>query len=174
MLVIKNNLVQSMGQQFVATVDCLKQSKTTVQKIAFNTQERDILESVGFDFGNFDELKRKYADNRDDATVLDELKHSAPVFLYLKQRKADADAVAVAVAVEGQVYLNKNVDSEIGVSAEATRYKYMAYINCFIQTFSAMESTISWFDGLDFVCTQSALDDRKTGATKTEDSCLDW
>ena len=174
MLVIKDNLVQVMGQQFVATIGCLKQSKTTVQKIGFNTQEKNILESIGFDLDNFDDLKQKYTDNRDDKTVLDEIKRCAPVFLYLKQRKADADAVAVAVAVEGQVYLNKNVDSEIGVGAEATRYKYMSYINCFIQTFGSIDSTVAWFDGLDFVCTTSALDDRKTGATKTDDNCLDW
>ena len=171
MLVIKNNLVQAMGQQFVATVDCLKQSKTTVQKIAFNTQERDILESLGFDFDSFNKLKEQYGAGM---VAVDDIKRAAPVFLYLKQRKADADAVAVAVAFEGQVYLNKNVDSELGVGAEATRYKYMAYINCFITTFSAIDTTVAWFDGLDFVCTQSALDDRKTGATKTDDSCLDW
>lgn len=160
-----------MGQQFIATVDCLKQSKTTVQKIAFNTQERDILESVGFDFDAFNKLKEQYGAGM---VAVDDIKRVAPVFLYLKQRKADADAVAVAVAFEGQVYLNKNVDSELGVGAEATRYKYMSYINCFITTFGSIDSTVSWFDGLDFVCTQSALDDRKTGATKTDDSCLDW
>lgn len=174
MLVIKNNLVQVMGQQFIATIDCLKQSKTTVQKIGFNLQEKDILESIGFDFDLFNNLKQRYTDNRDDASILEELRRCAPVFLYLKQRKADADAVAVAVAVEGQVYLNKNCDSDIGVGAEATRYKYMSFINGFIQNFSAINTDVSWFNGLDFVCTQSALDDRKTGATKSDDNCLDW
>lgn len=171
---IVNNLVQVMGQQFVATIDCLKQSKTTVQKIGFNTQEQNILESIGFDFDSFNNLKQKYTSDRKDESVLDELKQRAPVFLYLKQRKADTDAVAVAVAVGGQVYLNKNVDAELGVGAEATRYKYMAFINCFIQSFDKFDSDVAWFNGLDFVCTQSALDDRKTGATKTDDNCLDW
>jgi hypothetical protein len=168
---INNNLVQVMGQQFIATVDCLKQSKTTVQKIGFNSQEKDVLESIGFDFESFNKLKEQYGAGM---TSVDDIKRVAPVFLYLKQRKADADAVAVAVAVEGQVYLNKNVDAELGVGAEATRYKYMAYINGFINTFCAIDSEVAWFNGLDFVCTASALDDRKTGATKSDDNCLDW
>ena len=168
---MKNNLVQAMGQQFIATIDCLKQSKTTVQKIGFNTQEQDILKSIGFDFESFNKLKEQYGAGM---VAVDDIKRAAPIFLYLKQRKADADAVAVAVAVEGQVYLNKNVDSELGVGAEATRYKYMAFINCFIQTFGADNTSVEWFNGLDFVCTASALDDRKTGATKTDDNCLDW
>lgn len=171
MIIMKNNLIQAMGQQFIATVDCLKQSKTTVQKIGFNTQEQDILKSIDFDFDSFNKLKEQYGAG---VVAVDDIKRAAPVFLYLKQRKADADAVAVAVAVEGQVYLNKNVDSELGVGAEATRYKYMAFINCFIQTFGAADSAVEWFNGLDFVCTASALDDRKTGATKTDDNCLDW
>ena len=170
MLVI-NNLVQVMGQQYTATPDCLKQSKTVLQKIGFSDNEKSALDSVGFDFETFNDLKEKYAS---DKSVVDDLKRAAPLFMYLKQRRADSDSVIIAVAFDGQVYLNKNVDNDLGVGAEATRYKYMAWINAFISTFGAIDNGLSWFDGAPFVCTQSALDDRKNNAPKQSDDCLDW
>lgn len=160
-----------MGQQYVATADCLKQSKTVLQKIGFNDNERTTLESVGFDFESFNDLKEKYAN---DKSVVDDLKRAAPLFMYLKQRRADTDAVIVAVAFEGQVYLNKNVDNDLGVGAEATRYKYMAWINAFISTFNSTDNDVATFDGAPFICTQSALDDRKNSTPKQSDDCLDW
>ena len=170
-MILVNNFVQVMGQQYVATADCLKQSKTVLQKIGFDDNEKSTLESVGFDFATFNDLKQQYAA---DKSVVDDLKRAAPLFMYLKQRRADTDAVIVAVAFDGQVYLNKNVDNDLGVGAEATRYKYMAWINAFISTFGATDNGLSWFDGAPFICTQSALDNRKNSTPKQSEDCFDW
>lgn len=170
---IQNNFVIVNGQQFIATADCLKNSKTVLKKIKFNESESDILHGCDFDFESFKQAKSAYGAEQSEQN-LKQVSDLSPLFLYLKQRKADSESVAVAVAFGGQVFLNKNVDNEIGVGAEATRYKYMAYINGFIQLFTENNNPVEYFDGLPFVCESSAFDDRKTGATKSDDSCLDW
>lgn len=166
------NRVAVEGLIFTADYNTLKNSKTVLQKIGFTAQETKDLESCGFDFDSFNILKSKYSDG--DKTVIDELKAQAPKFLYLKQRRKDAEAVAVAVAFDGQVFINKNMDNKLGVGAEATRYKYMAYINGFINCFLAIDNDLQTFGGLDFVCIESAYDDRKTDGQKTNDDCIDW
>ena len=168
---IINNLIQVEGQQFISTVDNLKSAQIVLQKIKFTESEKDILNQINFDFDKFESLKSEYTKTRLD-TDLANLRQSAPKFLYLKQRKKDADAVAVAVAIDNTVYLNKNVDNKLGCGAEATRYKYMAWINCFIQTFT--DSAVEYFNGADFICTESALDNRRTTGAQVDDSCLDW
>ena len=169
---IINNLVQVEGQQFISTIDNLKSAQIVLSKIKFTESELDILNQVDFDFESFNKLKAEYTQNR-TSDNLQLIQQSAPKFLYLKQRKKDADAVAVAVAVNNQVYLNKNVDNKLGCGAEATRYKYMAWINCFIQTFNKSDF-IEYFDGADFICTESALDNRRTTGAPVDDACLDW
>ena len=170
---IQKNLVVVNGQQFIATSDCLKNSKTVVKKIKFNDSETEILSACDFDFEQFKKAKSEYGTEQSEQN-LKQVSELSPMFLYLKQRKADSESVAVAVAFGGQVYLNKNVDSELGVGAEATRYKYMAYINGFIQLFTKNNSPVEYFEGMPFVCESSAFDDRKTGGQKTDDSCLEW
>lgn len=172
MLHLKDNRVAVESLVFTADINTLKNSKTVLQKIGFTTQESADLKNCNFDFDSFNELKQKYSEG--DKTVLDDLKASAPKFLYLKQRRKDADAVAVAVAFDGFVFINKNVDSKLGVGAEATRYKYMAYINAFIECFLAIDNDLQTFNGVDFVCVESAYDDRKTDGTKQNADCLDW
>lgn len=169
---LKNNRVAVESLVFTADINTLKNSKTVLSKIGFTAQETKDLESCGFDFDSFNELKEKYSAG--DKTVLDDLKNSAPKFLYLKQRRKDADAVAVAVAFDGQVFINKNMDNKLGVGAEATRYKYMAYINGFIDCFLAIDNGVQTFNGVDFVCVESAYDDRKTDGAKQGADCLDW
>jgi hypothetical protein len=172
MINLKNNRVAVESLVFTADVETLKNSKTVLQKIGFTQQEQKDLESCNFDFETFTDLKTKYSNG--DKTVLDDLKSSAPKFLYLKQRRKDADAVAVAVAFDGYVFINKNVDSKLGVGAEATRYKYMAYINGFIDCFLAIDNDLQTFNGVDFVCVESAYDERKTDGAKSNADCLDW
>ena len=172
MINIVDNRVAVESLIFTADYNTLKNSKTVLSKIGFTAQERADLESCGFDFNAFQDLKSKYSDG--DKSVLDDLKSSAPKFLYLKQRRKDTEPVAVAVAFDGQVFINKNVDNKLGVGAEATRYKYMAYINGFIDCFLASDNDVQTFNGLDFVCIESAYDDRKTDGAKQGADCLDW
>lgn len=169
---IINNLVTVDSIQLICTESTLRTSGLVQNKIKFDDQLTKDLTDCGFDFESFNKLKEQFAIDRD--SVKADLQASAPKVLYLKQRKKDADAVAVAIAIDGQVYLNKNVDSKLGVGAEATRYKYMGYINGFIQFFGLTADSVESFNGADFVCTESAYDDRKTGAIKSDDSTIDW
>lgn len=169
---IINNLVTVDSIQLICTESTLRLSGLVQNKIKFDDQLTRDLTGCDFDFESFDKLKADYAIDRD--SVRADLQAGAPKVLYLKQRKKDVDPVAVAIAINGQVYLNKNVDSKLGVGAEATRYKYMGYINGFIQFFGLNTDTIEYFNGADFVCTESAFDDRKTGAIKADDSTIDW
>lgn len=166
------NRVVVEGLIFTADYNTLKNSKTVLSKIGFTAQETKDLESCGFDFDSFESLKAKYSAG--DKTVLDDLKAQVPKFLYLKQRRKDAEAVAVAIAFDGQVFINKNMDNKLGVGAEATRYKYMAYLNGFIECFLSSDNDIQTFSGVDFICIESAYDDRKTDGAKQGDDCLDW
>lgn len=172
MVNIKNNRVAVESLIFSADFETLKNSKTVLSKIGFTAQEKADLSDCGFDFDDFNALKEKYSAG--DKTVLDDLKAQAPKFLYLKQRRKDADAVAVAVAFDKYVFINKNMDNKLGVGAEATRYKYMAYINGFIDCFLGTSNDLRTFNGVDFVCVESAYDDRKTEGAKQDADCLDW
>lgn len=167
-----DNRITVENQTFVATLDCLKKSQTVLAKIKFTDDEKRNLSKVNFDFGIFDDYKRAYSESQTDDN-LNDIKAHCPKFLYLKQRKKDAEPVIIAIAFDGQVFLNKNVDDKIGVGAEATRYKYMAYINAFIKAF-LIEDNVGLFDGDDFICTESALDDRRNDGPKSTVDCLDW
>lgn len=169
---IINDLVTVDSIQLICTESTLRTSGLVQNKIKFDDQLTADLTECGFDFDNFNQLKAQYAVDRE--SVKADLQASAPKVLYLKQRKRDAEPVAVAIAIDGQVFLNKNVDSKLGVGAEATRYKYAGYINGFIQFFGLRTESLEYYNGAPFVCTESAYDDRKTGAIKSDDSTLDW
>lgn len=166
-----NDLVQVDDLQFIATESTIRTSGLVLSKVKFDDQLRQDLESCDFDFDNFAKLKDDYANG---LVPVENIQSAAPKILYLKQRKKDADAVAVAIAIDDQVYLNKNVDDKLGVSADATRYRYMSLINGFIRYFGLTQDSIKYFDGQKFICTKSAVDDRRSGAVKTDDSTIDW
>lgn len=174
-MITQNNLVRAEKIQLIATPDTLRESRAVLLKVGnFNAQEKTALESVGFDFGALESAKQKYADTKAESD-LEIVKEIAPRFLYLKQRLKDTDPCLVACAVDGVVYLNKNVDDNLGVGAEATRLKFMGLINGFIKTFSLLESTeVQFWAGEDFTCVQSALDDRRAPTAKKDSDCLDW
>ena len=170
MIIVENQVV---CESHVLTCDSatLKKQATVLKKIKFTESEKDVLEKVNFDFENLTSLVEKYGESKDESD-LDNVKFASPVFLYFRQRKENAESVVVAVAVEGQVYLNKNVDNDLGFGAEATRLKHCSYLNGFIDCFSATDADVQTFGGQPFKVEKSALDNRRT-KTKADDSCLD-
>ena len=174
-MIVQNNLVKAEKLQLIATPESLRESRAVLLKVGnFNRQEKTALESANFDFGALESAKQKYAESKDESD-LEIVKEIAPRFLYLKQRLKDNEPCLIACAVDGVVHLNKNVDDQLGVGAEATRLKFMALINGFIKTFSLLESAeIQFWAGDEFTCAQSALDDRRAPTAKKDSDCLDW
>lgn len=171
MIIVDNKVV---CESHVLTCDSgtLKKQATVLKKIKFSDSEKSALDKVGFDFANLENLVATYGESKDESD-LDNVKFASPVFLYFRQRKENAESVIVAIAVEGQIYLNKNVDNDLGFGAEATRLKHCAYLNGFIDCFSATESDVQTFDGQPFKVEKSALDNRRQ-KKQSDDSCLDW
>lgn len=170
-MILVNNKVQVEGLILSAEWQTIKNQNIVLKKVAFNSDEKAALTACGFDFAGFDNLKAaagvaEKADERQAA--FDDIKAAAPCFLYLKQRVKDAPAVVVAVAFESKVFLNKNVDDSIGVGAEATRYKYSAFINGFVNQYAG-GADIALFNGADFKVVKSAFDDRKSTAPASDD-----
>ena len=174
-MIIQNNLVRAEKFQLIATAENLRDSRAVLLKVGnFNRQEKLALESADFDFGALESAKQKYAESKAESDLAI-VKENAPRFLYLKQRLKDTEPCLVACAVDGAIYLNKNVDDNLGVGAEATRLKFMGLINGFIKTFSLLESNeVKFWGGDEFTCVQSALDDRRTITAKKDNDCLDW
>lgn len=164
--------VVAESEIYTATRDCLKRSKTVLVKIGFNDDEKRNLSKVNFDFDVFNDYKKAYSESRSDED-LQEIKNHCPKFLYFKHSRKEAEPVIIAIAFDGQVFLNQNVDDDLGVGAEATLYKHMAYINAFIDLFLTEES-VEWFDGDSFVCLKSARNDRRGKTPPKSDDCLDW
>lgn len=174
-MIIQNNLIRAEKFQLIATPDTLRESRAVLLKVGnFNRQEKTALESANFDFGALESAKQKYAESKAESD-LEIVKEIAPRFLYLKQRLKDTEPCLVACAVDGAVFVNTNVDNQLGVGAEATRLKFMGLINGFIKTFSLLESNdLQFWAGDDFTCAQSALDDRRAPTAKKDSDCLDW
>lgn len=172
-MIVQNNLVMAEKLQLIATPESLRKSGAVLLKIGnFNSQEKNALESVNFDFDALESAKQKYAEAKAESD-LEIVKQLAPKFLYLKQLK-NPDHCLVAFAVDGGIYLNTNVDNKLGVGAEATRLKFMGLINGFIKTFGSSDYDVQFWSGEDFICSQSALDDRRTKTAKKDSDCLDW
>ena len=180
-MIIVNNKVQVEGLILSADWQTIKAQNIVLKKVAFNESEKAALTACGFDFAAFDDLKAAAgaAESADEKQVaFDDIKAAAPCFLYLKQRVKDAAPVVVAVAVDNKVYLNQNVDDSLGVGAEATRYKYSAFINGFINHFTESltddekSTAVDKYKGAEFKVVKSAFDERKTTAPAGDD-CLD-
>ena len=177
-MILVNNKVQVEGLILYADWQTIKAQNIVLKKIAFSESESTALKACGFDFDSFNNLKAvaggaESADER--AKALEDIKAAAPCFLYLKQRVKDAPAVVVAVAFDNKVYLNKNVDDSIGVGAEATRYKYSAFINGFTSHFlesltdEEKSTAVEKYKGADFKVVKSAYDERKSTAPVGDD-----
>lgn len=180
-MILVNNKVQVEGLILYADWQTIKTQNIVLKKVAFNDDEKAALTACNFDFAAFDDLKAvagaaEKADEKQAA--FDDIKAAAPCFLYLKQRVKDAAPVVVAVAFDNKVYLNQNVDDSLGVGAEATRYKYSAFINGFTSHF--LESltddekltAVEKYKGADFKVVKSAFDERKSTAPVGVD-CID-
>lgn len=170
-MILVNNTVQVEGLILYADWQTIKNQNIVLKKVAFNDDEKAALKACNFDFVAFDNLKAvagvsEKADEKQAA--FDDIKAAAPCFLYLKQRVKDSTPVVVAVAFDNKVYLNQNVDDSIGVGAEATRYKYSAFVNGFVNHYAG-GADIALFNGADFKVVKSAYDDRKSTAPASDD-----
>lgn len=177
-MIIVNNKVQVEGLILSADWQTIKAQNIVLKKIAFNDDESKALTACGFDFAGFDKLKAAAgaAEKADEKQVaFDNIKATAPCFLYLKQRVKDSTPVVVAVAFDNKIFLNQNVDDSLGVGAEATRYKYSAFINGFINHFiesltdDEKLSAVDKYKGADFKVVKSAYDERKSTAPAGDD-----
>lgn len=177
-MILVNNKVQVEGLILFADWQTIKTQNIVLKKIAFNDEEKKALTACNFDFESFDDLKAVAgaAEKADEkAKALEDIKSAAPCFLYLKQRVKESAPVVVAVAFDNKVFLNKNVDDSIGVGAEATRYKYSAFINGFTSHFTESltdeekSTAVEKYSGADFKVVKSAYDERKSTAPVGDD-----
>lgn len=177
-MILVNNKVQVEGLILSADWQTIKTQNIVLKKIAFNDDEKAALKACNFDFAAFDDLKAvagSAESAEEKAKAFEDIKSTAPCFLYLKQRVKESAPVVVAVAFDNKVYLNQNVDDSIGVGAEATRYKYSAFINGFVNHFlesltdDEKATAVDKYKGADFKVVKSAFDERKSTAPVGED-----
>lgn len=180
-MILVNNKVQVEGLILSTDWQTIKKQNIVLKKVAFKDDEKAALKACNFDFAAFDDLKAAAgaAEKADEKqAAFDDIKAAAPCFLYLKQRVKDAAPVVVAVAFDNKVYLNQNVDDSLGVGAEATRYKYSAFINGFTNHFlesltdEEKSTAVEKYKGTDFKVVKSAFDERKSTAPVGVD-CID-